>query len=69
MAFVTGDFSEEGLIDDTTSLTNAQAKSMDNWLKTYHEKYVYKGKFCLQKQFYRIFLIENYYKIILLQEN
>ncbi|XP_034950260.1 neuferricin [Chelonus insularis] len=44
MAFLTGDFTEAGLTDDISSLKNSEAASLHNWLKTYHEKYIYKGK-------------------------
>lgn len=44
MAFVTGNFDTDGLTDDTTELTNSQAKSMNDWIKFYHDKYIFKGK-------------------------
>ncbi|KAK0179205.1 hypothetical protein PV327_008018 [Microctonus hyperodae] len=44
MAFITGDFTADGLTDDLSGLTVFQAKSVDDWLKIYHEKYEYKGK-------------------------
>ncbi|XP_008559280.1 neuferricin [Microplitis demolitor] len=56
-AFITGDFTEKGLTDDLSSLTNAQAKSLDNWLKSYHEKYQYKGK--LVGKFYDQYGVET----------
>ncbi|XP_015110289.1 neuferricin [Diachasma alloeum] len=44
LAFITGEFNEENLSDDVSTLTNSQAKSIINWVKFYDEKYVYKGK-------------------------
>ncbi|XP_074095179.1 neuferricin [Cotesia typhae] len=44
LAFITGDFNDKGLTDDLSSLTNKQAKLLNNWLKSYHEKYLFKGK-------------------------
>lgn len=44
MAFITGDFSEEGLTDDVSSLTPLQMKSLHDWAQFYAKDYIYKGK-------------------------
>ncbi|XP_058805385.1 neuferricin [Phymastichus coffea] len=43
-AFITGDFNENGLTDDVSSLTNKQIQSLMNWVEFYRKTYVYKGK-------------------------
>ncbi|XP_014203461.1 neuferricin [Copidosoma floridanum] len=43
-AFITGDFTESGLTDDVSSLTNKQIQSIMTWLEFYRKTYVYKGK-------------------------
>lgn len=42
-AFLTGEFNEKGLIDETTGLTNGQFLELENWIKFYDKTYVYKG--------------------------
>ncbi|XP_012265794.2 neuferricin [Athalia rosae] len=44
LAFVTGDFTDEGLTDDVSSLTPSQIKSLHDWGQFYAKDYVYKGK-------------------------
>ncbi|XP_015604489.1 neuferricin isoform X2 [Cephus cinctus] len=44
LAFVTGDFTEEGLIDDISSLSAQQTKDLYGWIQFYKDNYVYKGK-------------------------
>lgn len=43
-AFITGDFTDSGLTDDVSSLTNKQIQSLMNWVEFYRKTYVYKGK-------------------------
>ncbi|EZA62443.1 hypothetical protein DMN91_004014 [Ooceraea biroi] len=44
LAFITGEFDEQGLTDDVSSLSVRQVKALDDWLQFYNENYVYKGK-------------------------
>jgi len=44
LAFVTGEFTEEALTDDISSLSAAQCKSISTWVTFYDENYIYKGK-------------------------
>lgn len=43
-AFVSGDFSEEGLIDDITGLTSTDYIGLNDWVKFYDKDYRYVGK-------------------------
>ncbi|XP_045597658.1 neuferricin [Procambarus clarkii] len=43
-AFVTGDFTEEGLIDDISGLTSSDYIGLDEWTKFYESDYKYVGK-------------------------
>ncbi|CAG0915187.1 unnamed protein product [Notodromas monacha] len=43
-AFVTGDFSPEGLIDDVDGLSDADLRGLDEWSKFYDREYSYVGK-------------------------
>lgn len=43
-AFVTGEFNEEGLIDDVSELSPLQLGELDGWVKFYEEAYTYVGK-------------------------
>lgn len=40
---MTGEFTEEGLIDEVTGLTPAQMLELERWIKFYDENYVYIG--------------------------
>lgn len=42
-AFVTGDFTESGLIDDVLDLTLSELRSLNDWLQFYQKEYIYKG--------------------------
>lgn len=44
LAFITGEFDEEGLTDDISSLSVQQVKALDDWLQFYNANYIYKGK-------------------------
>lgn len=44
-AFVTGDFTEEGLTDDVDSLNAQELRSLNDWLKFYRKEYIFKGKY------------------------
>lgn len=41
--FITGDFTEEGLIDDLDEITSAQASEVKDWVDFYHKDYTYVG--------------------------
>ncbi|XP_078535809.1 neuferricin [Lissotriton helveticus] len=43
-AYVTGDFTETGLVDDVSGLSPLEMVSVKNWLSFYHKNYVYIGK-------------------------
>ncbi|XP_028938296.1 neuferricin [Ornithorhynchus anatinus] len=43
-AFVTGDFSETGLVDDVSDLSPAQMLTLHNWLLFYEKNYEFVGK-------------------------
>ncbi|XP_013783549.1 neuferricin-like isoform X1 [Limulus polyphemus] len=43
-AYVTGDFSDEGLIDDVKGLSNEEMMGINNWMEFYDSEYVYVGK-------------------------
>ncbi|ELT90457.1 hypothetical protein CAPTEDRAFT_110664 [Capitella teleta] len=43
-AFMTGDFTEEGLVDEVTGLSPQQMLELEKWVKFYDENYTYKGK-------------------------
>lgn len=43
LAFVTGEFTEEALTDDISSLTASQSKAISTWVTFYEENYIYKG--------------------------
>ncbi len=42
-AYMSGEFNDAGLIEDTTGLTLTQMTELENWIKFYDEKYIYKG--------------------------
>ncbi|XP_066601708.1 neuferricin isoform X2 [Prorops nasuta] len=50
-AFVTGDFESKGLVDDVSTFTLYQMKSLDDWRQFYRDRYVYKGK--LKGRYYK----------------
>ena len=43
-AFATGEFNDEGLIDDITGLDDDSVRSIADWVKTYDEEYTYVGR-------------------------
>lgn len=43
-AFVSGDFTEAGLIEDITGLTHTDVLGLEDWQKRYEKDYVYVGK-------------------------
>lgn len=43
-AFVSGDFTEAGLIDDVLDLPLQDLIHLEEWLKVYQSKYEYKGR-------------------------
>lgn len=43
-AFVSGDFSEAGLVDDVSGLSNPDYIGLDDWVKFYEKDYKYVGK-------------------------
>ena len=42
---MTGEFTPEGLIEDATGLTPLQMIELEDWIKFYDDKYIYKGTF------------------------
>lgn len=44
LAFITGEFDDEGLTDDISSLSAQQVKALEDWLQFYNTNYNYKGK-------------------------
>ena len=42
-AFMTGEFNEDGLIDDVEGLTYTELLELEDWIKFYDKSYVYKG--------------------------
>nr|XP_034188661.1 neuferricin [Osmia lignaria] len=44
LAFITGQFDDNGLTDDISSLSMEQIKALNNWVQFYNETYIYKGK-------------------------
>ncbi|XP_076398967.1 neuferricin isoform X1 [Peromyscus maniculatus bairdii] len=43
-AFVTGDFSEAGLVDDVTGLSSSEILILKNWISFYEKNYVFVGR-------------------------
>lgn len=43
-AFMTGEFNEQGLVDDIEGLTTWQMIELEDWIKFYDKTYIYKGK-------------------------
>lgn len=43
LAFITGEFDNDGLTDDISSLSARQVKALDDWLQFYNTNYIYKG--------------------------
>ena len=44
-AFVSGDFTEKGLIDDISGLPPAEIQSIEDWRLMYHKSYKYVGEY------------------------
>ncbi|KAL6260620.1 hypothetical protein P5V15_008140 [Pogonomyrmex californicus] len=44
LAFITGEFNNQGLTDDISTLSVRQVKALNDWLQFYNTNYVYKGK-------------------------
>jgi hypothetical protein len=42
-AFVTGDYSEAGLVDDINGLSSSEILTLHNWLSFYEKNYVFVG--------------------------
>lgn len=42
-AFVTGDYSEAGLVDDVTGLSSSEILILHKWLSFYQKNYVFVG--------------------------
>ena len=40
---MTGEFNEEGLIDDVEGLLRTQMLELEDWIKFYDKSYTYKG--------------------------
>lgn len=63
-AFITGDFTEEGLIDDVLDLSLQDLKSLSDWSKFYHKEYRYKGKICFIYYWSFTIILINEYMIV-----
>ena len=54
-AFVTGDFSDGGLTDDVSGLTNIQWLDLLHWFEFYNREYIYVGRiytiFCITYEY------------------
>lgn len=50
-AFVTGDYSEAGLVDDVNGLSSSEILTLHNWLSFYEKNYLFVGR--LIGRFYR----------------
>ncbi|XP_032675761.1 neuferricin [Odontomachus brunneus] len=44
LAFITGEFDDNGLTDDISSLSIRQVKALNDWIQFYNTNYIYKGK-------------------------
>ncbi|XP_014487753.1 PREDICTED: neuferricin [Dinoponera quadriceps] len=44
LAFITGEFDDNGLTDDVSSLSVRQVKALNDWVQFYNTNYIYKGK-------------------------
>ncbi|KAG6795701.1 neuferricin [Apis mellifera caucasica] len=44
LAFITGEFNDNNLIDDISSLSIQQVKALNDWVQFYNKNYIYKGK-------------------------
>ncbi|XP_019697221.1 neuferricin isoform X2 [Harpegnathos saltator] len=44
LAFITGEFDDNSLTDDISSLSVQQVKMLNDWIEFYNTNYVYKGK-------------------------
>ncbi|XP_031840833.1 neuferricin isoform X2 [Nomia melanderi] len=44
LAFITGEFNDEGLTDDISSLVPKEIKKLNDWVEFYNKNYIYKGK-------------------------
>lgn len=43
LAFITGEFNDNNLIDDISSLSIQQVKALNDWVQFYNKNYIYKG--------------------------
>lgn len=44
LAFITGEFNDDSLTDDISSLSIHQIKALNDWVQFYNKNYIYKGK-------------------------
>jgi len=52
-AFITGEFSDSGLTDDVSGLTNSQWLDLLHWFEFYNKQYIYVGKIsCITYEYY-----------------
>ena len=49
-AYVSGDFTEAGLIDDVSGLSSTDYIGLDEWVKFYNTDYKYVGKYLVQEK-------------------
>lgn len=57
-AFITGDFTEQGLTDDVSNLTLNELGDLKEWALKYEKDYVFKGN--LEKKKRLEFIIKNH---------
>lgn len=43
LAFITGEFDDNNLTDDISSLSVRQVKALNDWIQFYNTNYIYKG--------------------------
>ena len=43
LAFITGEFNDDSLTDDISSLSIHQIKALNDWVQFYNKNYIYKG--------------------------
>ena len=43
-AFMTGEFNDEGLVDDVSGLSSPEMLELEGWIKFYDKTYTYKGE-------------------------
>lgn len=66
LAFITGEFDNNGLTDDISSLSIQQVKALNDWVQFYNTNYIYKGmKLQLLKLLQSLEAVNLFFSIIL----